>query len=161
MRLVRFWIGLLCFTLSGCVSTGRSELADDEFMRRIKAGETTKQEVANLLGAPDSRLVLALGTGVKEWWSYTYARSTINPIDYLLVYGLFYNGVGTFDTRYDCAVFFDHRDVVMTLSTTRTDYDMGRPFSLGHITSRSQKIIGFPEPGKEPIHFTDRVEARF
>jgi hypothetical protein len=119
------------------------------------------QQVASLLGEPDSRRVIVLGGAAREWWSYAYASAAINPIEYLLLYGLFFNGIGTYDTRYDLGVFFDQRGLVTGLSRTKTDYDMGRPFSSGQVTGLSEKVLGYPEFTKDPIRFTDRSEFRF
>src|SRR5690606_21684990 len=60
--------------------------------------------------------------------------------------------------RYDLRLVIDARDVVRSLSRTRTDYDMGRPFVPGAVTSVSEKIVGFSEAGKEPMRFEDRLE---
>jgi hypothetical protein len=155
------WWALLSLMLAGCVSVGQANLADDGTMAQIKVGQTTKQQVTGLLGEPESRGVIELGGARREWWAYSYATATVNPIDYLLIYGLFYNGLGLFDTRYDLDVFFDQRDRVTSLSRTRTDYDMGRPFEPGQITTVSEKSVGFSEPGKEPIRFEHRAEFRF
>lgn len=153
--------GLLCLLLAGCVSTGNSDLASDQTMTQIKVGETTKQQVVSLLGDPDRQHAIEVAGTTREWWSYTYASATINPIDYILLYGLFFNGIGLYDTRYDVGVFFDHRGVVSSLSRMKTDYDMGRPFASLQVLSVSQKTLGFPDVTKEPLHFEDRMEFRY
>lgn len=38
-----------CLLLAGCVSVGRSELANDTAIEQIGVGETIKQQVARLL----------------------------------------------------------------------------------------------------------------
>ncbi len=150
--------GAVCLALAGCVSIGHVDLADDQIMAQIKVGESTMQQVAGLLGEPDSRHVMELGGAKREWWSYSYASAIINPLDYLLIYGLFFNGIGLYDTRYDLGLFFDHRDVVSSLSRTKTDYDLGRPFAAGLITNFSDKTLGAPEPAKAPMRFDDRFQ---
>jgi len=130
-------------------------------MMQIKVGETTKQQVVNLLGDPDRQHAIEVGGATREWWSYSYASATINPIDYILLYGLFFNGIGLYDTRYDVGVFFDHRGVVSSLSRMKTDYDMGRPFSSLQVSSVSQKTVGFPDAAKVPLQFEDRMEFRY
>lgn len=155
------WLGLSCLLLAGCVSIGNSDLASDETMAHIKFGETTRQQVMSLLGEPDSRMTIEVGGSTREWWSYTYASATINPIDYILLYGLFFNGIGLYDTRYDLGVFFDHRGVVSSLSRMKTDYDMGRPFESLQVTSVANKTVGFSETAKGPVHFEDRMEFRY
>src|SRR5215510_10209741 len=130
-------------------------------MANIQVGETTKQQVMNLLGEPDGRMKIEMGGSSREWWSYTHASAVINPIDYILLYGLFFNGIGLYDTRYDVGVFFDHRGVVSSLSRMKTDYDMGRPFSSLQVSSVSQKTVGFPDAAKVPLQFEDRMEFRY
>ena len=155
------WLGLSCFLLAGCVSIGNSDLANDQTMGQIKVGETTKQQVASLLGEPDSRHAIEVRGSTREWWSYTYASATINPLDYILLYGLFFNGIGLYDSRYDVGVFFDQQGVVSSLSRMKADYDMGRPFGSLSISSISDRTVGFPETAKEQVHFQDRMEYRY
>jgi outer membrane protein assembly factor BamE (lipoprotein component of BamABCDE complex) len=155
------WLGLSCLLLAGCVSTGNSDLASDQTMAQIKVGHTTRQQVMSLLGEPDSKMTIEVGGATREWWSYTYATATINPIDYILLYGFFFNGIGLYDTRYDLGVFFDHRSVVSSLSRMKTDYDMGRPFESLQVSSVANKTVGSPETAKELVHFEDRMEYRY
>jgi len=128
-------------------------------MANIQVGETTRQQVMNLLGEPDSQMTIEVGGATREWWSYSHASAVINPIDYILLYGLFFNGIGLYDTRYDVGVFFDH-GVVSSLSRIKTDYDMGRPFGSLQVSSVSNKTMGFPEPAKKAVHYEDRMESR-
>jgi outer membrane protein assembly factor BamE (lipoprotein component of BamABCDE complex) len=130
-------------------------------MKQIKVGETTKQQVASLLGDPDSQRAIETGGATREWWSYSYASATINPIEYLLVYGFFYNGIGSYDTRHDVDVFFDPHGVVSSLSRMKTDYDMGHPFKSPLVSSILQRTMSFPETAKEPIYFESRMESRY
>lgn len=155
------WLGLSCVLFAGCVSTGNSDLANDQIMAQIKVGATTKQQVISLLGDPDSRRAIDVRGSTREWWSYTYASATINPIDYILLYGLFLNGIGLYDTRYDVGVFFDQQGVVSSLSRMKADYEMGRPFESLSVSSISNRTVGFPETAKEPIHFQDSMEFRY
>lgn len=152
---------LSCLLLSGCVSIGNSDLASDQTMANIQVGETTRQQVRNLLGEPDGQMMIEIGGSSREWWSYTHASAVINPIDYILLYGLFFNGIGLYDTRYDISVFFDHRGVVSSLSRIQTDYDMGRPFASLQVSSVSNKTMGLPEPAKQPVRYEDRMDLRY
>lgn len=157
---VGHWLMVSCFVLSGCVSVGNSHVANDETMANIHVGETTRNQVTNLLGEPESRISVDIGGSTREWWSYTYASAVINPIEYILLYGLFFNGIGMYDTRYDVGVFFDHRGVVRTLSRLKSDYEMGSPFASLHVSSVSNKTTGSPEPAKRSIHYEDKMEFR-
>jgi hypothetical protein len=154
------WLIVSCVVLSGCVSVGNSRVASDQIMADIHVGETTRDQVKNLLGEPDSQISVDIGGSTREWWSYTYASAVINPIEYLLLYGLFFNGIGMFDTRYDVGVFFDHHEVVRSLSRVKSDYDMGSPFAPLRVSSVSNKTTGSPEPGRQSIHYEDTIEFR-
>ncbi len=147
--------------LAGCISTGTSPLADDQAMAQIKVGETTKQQVANLLGEPASRRAIEMGGASREWWAYSYQHSSVNPLDYIFLYGLLLNGIGTPDTRYDLSVFFDHRGVVSSLSRTKADYDMGRPFSSMQVSSAASRTTGFQPPTQRTVQFEERMEYRY
>ena len=152
------WLIGPCLALSGCLSIGHAELAGDQTMAGIRVGETTREQVLNVLGEPDSQMLIDIRGSQREWWSYTYASAVVNPIDYMLLYGLFFNGIGMYDTRYDVGVFFDHRGVVSSVSRLTTDYEMGGPFASLHVSSISDKTIAFSEPAKQSVHYEDRME---
>jgi len=156
-----FWVAVSCLLLAGCVSTGNSDLASDQTMAQIKVGETTKQQVAALLGEPASQRTIEMGGWTREWWSYNHAASVINPLDYIFLYGFFFNGIGLYDTRYDVGVFFDHQGIVSSLSRLKTDYDMGRPFSSKRVASVANKTMGFPEASKAPVRYEDKAEYQY
>lgn len=137
----------------GCVSTGNSDLANDDTMAQIKVGQTTKQEVMALLGKADTQITTEMGGSTKDWWSYSYASAVINPLDYLLLYGFWFNGIGMYDNEYDVGVSFD-QGIVSSVSRWKTEYDMGRPFTSSQVISVSSMAIG------KFIHFNDRMEAR-
>jgi outer membrane protein assembly factor BamE (lipoprotein component of BamABCDE complex) len=146
--------------LSGCASTGNSRLASEQTISNIQVGDTTREQVMNLLGEPDSQMTIEVAGFQREWWSYTYASAVINPIDYILLYGLLFNGIGLYDTRYDVGVFFDHRGVVSSLSSTKTDFDMGRPFTSLKVSSTASKTIG-SGLAQRPVYYEDTMEYRY
>jgi hypothetical protein len=152
---------IFCLALAGCVSTGNSDLASNDTMAKIKVGETTMQQVADLLGEPGSQRTIEMGGWTREWWWYNYASSVINPLDYILLYGFFFNGLGLYDTRYDVGIFFDHRGIVSGMSRLTTDYDMGRPFTSLQVMSMSVKTTGFPEASKPPVQFEDKAGYQY
>jgi hypothetical protein len=135
-------------------------LASEQTMSNIQVGETASHQVMNLLGEPDSQMTIEVAGFRREWWSYAYESAVINPIDYILLYGLFFNGIGLFDTRYDVGVFFDHRGVVSSLSRTKTDFDMGRPFASLKVSSIASKTIG-SGLAQRPVHYEDTMEYRY
>ncbi len=155
------WWWLSCLLLAGCISTGNSELADEATISQIKVGVTTRQQVTDLLGEPTNRRTIEIGGASREWFAYNYASSTVNPFEYLLLYGLFFNGIGLPDTRYDLSLCFDHRGVLSSLSIMKTDYEMGGPVSPLRVSSSTSKTMGFPESSKEPVRFDDQMEHRY
>ena len=157
----RTWLGISCLLLAGCVSIGNSELANDATVAQIKVGETTKEQVASLLGEPASQRSIEMSGWTQEWWVYSYAAATINPLDYLLLYGFFFNGIGLYDTEYDLSLFFDPRGIVSSFSRLKTDYDMGRPFASMRVSSVVNTTIGVSAGGKEPVQFEDKLEYRY
>ena len=154
------WLTLSYVLLAGCASIGHSELANEQTISHIQVGETTRPQVMHLLGEPDSQMTTEVAGYTREWWSYTYETAVINPMDYILLYGLFFNGIGLYDTRYDVGVFFDHQGVVSSLSRTKTDFDMGRPFTSLQVSSVTAKAMG-SGPAQQAVHFEDRMEYRY
>ncbi|MEX5220066.1 MAG: hypothetical protein NW701_19770 [Nitrospira sp.] len=155
-----WWPGLLCALLAGCVAIGSPELADEKAMDRITVGETTKADIVTFLGPPAERRSIEIGHATKESWSYSYASATINPLEYLLLYGLWTNGIGLFDTRYDLFLSFDYKGVVSGLSLLKTSYDMGSPVRSTHVTAVADNTIGVAGPTGRTVRFVDRVDYR-
>jgi hypothetical protein len=57
-------------------------------------------------------------------------------------------------------VFFDHRGVVSSLSRTKTDFDMGRPFASLKVFSTANKTIG-SGVAQRPVSYEDTMEYRY
>ena len=152
---------LLLLWLAGCVSTGNSNLADDQTMAQITVGQTTKQQVVSLLGDPSNQRSIEMGGWTREWWGYSHASSRINPLEYLLLYGFLYNGLGQYDTQYDLGVYFDHRGIVSSLSTMKTDYEMGSPFTSPQVSTVAGTLMTFPETARDPVRFEIKIESRY
>lgn len=147
--------------LAGCVSVGTSKLADQATLAQIKVGQTTKAQVEALLGDPlDYRRTEYAGS-TREWWAYELASSTINPFEYLFIYGFWTNGVGLFDTRHDLHVFFDANGVVRSFSLQTTSYDMGSPLSALDVTSTAARTMVYGGRTDKPVTFTDKMEYRY
>ncbi|MGE3152861.1 MAG: outer membrane protein assembly factor BamE [Nitrospiraceae bacterium] len=147
--------------LAGCVSTGNSNLADDQTMAQITVGKTTKQQVASLLGNPSNQRSIEMGGWTREWWGYSYASGRINPLEYLLLYGFLYNSPGLYDTQYDLGIYFDHRGIVSSLSTLKTDYETGSPFTSPRVSTVAGTMMAFPETSRDPVRFEIKMESRY
>jgi hypothetical protein len=147
--------------LAGCVSVGNPSLADQATLARIKVGQTTKQQVLALLGAPSGYRRTGHAGSTLEWWAYEHASSAINPLEYLFVYGFWANGLGLFDTRHDLHVFFDADGVVRSVAFQTTSYDMGSPLSELRVAGSSVHSAVFGGRAEKPVGFTDRMEYRY
>lgn len=155
-----WWQCLLYMWLAGCVAIGNSTLADEKAMDRITVGETTKAEIMTFLGPPADQRSIKIGDATRESWFYSYASATINPLEYLLLYGLWTNGIGLFDTRYDLFLSFDYKGIVSGLSLLKTSYDMGGPVNIMRVTGIADNTIGVAGPSGRTIRFVDKVEYR-
>jgi outer membrane protein assembly factor BamE (lipoprotein component of BamABCDE complex) len=108
----------------GCIALGNEKVLDQETLDKIQVGSTTKGEVETLLGPPSERRSTPLGPHTYEWWAYSYSHSFVNPLDYLLLIGLFINGIGTPDTRKDVQVFFNPDGTVRSLKEQTVSYEL-------------------------------------
>jgi outer membrane protein assembly factor BamE (lipoprotein component of BamABCDE complex) len=150
-------VGLACCLLAGCLSWGNAKLDDESVLAEIKTGQTTKQEVASLLGEPMEKRTPPAGGRGPEWWSYSYSQSTVNPLEYLLLYGFWVNGVGTPDTRHTLDVFFAPDGTVITLSHMVTNYDLGGPMTPIQVHSRNALSAALGQT-RTLTSFADKME---
>ena len=162
MIVTRAWlVGCCCVVLlAGCVSIGNRQVADETTIGHIKVGETTKDEVAALLGRPADQRTIEIGGAAREWWSYEYATATINPLEYIFLYGFWTNGIGLFDNRYDLKLSFNDKGIVRGLSWVTTSYEMGGPVSTMQVSATADRTIGVAGPAGRTVRFVDKVEYR-
>ncbi|MEN8190587.1 MAG: hypothetical protein ABFS19_12140 [Thermodesulfobacteriota bacterium] len=108
-----FFLGILLISLSitACSGTPTRHLVSDVSM--IKAGQTTRQELISLMGAPDAKRMLSGGT--EEWVYYEEDHSLLQ--DTPLVGGAF-DGDG-----YSMVVITLSGDVVTTCRYSGFDDD--------------------------------------
>jgi len=145
--------------LAGCAAFGNEKLSDQTLLAQIKVGETTKEQVQALLGEPTKRVTTRLSGFTYEWWHYTHAASTINPLEYLFLVGIFFNGFGMPDTRRELTVFFDPDGIVTNLAQQTTSYDMGTPFTPMRVTSSAVTTLSLAGRAGEPLRFEDMMET--
>jgi len=149
---------LLTTGASGCVSWGNDKLEDQANFERIVAGKTTKAEVESLLGAPMNRRSTSMGPHVYEWWGYSYSTSVVNPLEYLLLIGLFVNGIGTPDTRRDLFVFFDPDGTVRSLTQQTVSYEL-HAIRANKLTSETATVgLSAPYRHEGVIRYHDKHE---
>lgn len=106
---------LCCLVLSGCAQYENRRGVDvawqSSALAQLKAGETTRSEVLDLLGPPSQ--VIALEDGSILY--YLFERSDGEGL-ILILYNRF-----EIDTRYDRAIFFFDDDDVLTEYSVRSN----------------------------------------
>lgn len=146
--------------LAGCVSVGNPHVSNETTLALIRVGETTKDQVLSLLGLPEDQRSIEMAQSTREWWRYTYATAVINPLEYLLLYGFWINGIGTFDHQYDLSLYFDHNGVVSSLSLLTSSYDLGGPLRQIQVSSSRDMAIGRAGPRGGSVRFVDAMGYR-
>ena len=69
---------------------------------KIKEGKTTKAQVKQMFGSPDSVNFTDNG---KEVWKYTFAKMKVSGKSFIPFYGLFHNGAS--GTKKELTILFD------------------------------------------------------
>jgi len=152
-RLHTFGVFLFSLGLAGCISSGTDRLFDDATLAQIKAGETTKGQVLDMLGEPTYQRQAVMSGHTYEWWAYAAEQSIVNPVEYLLLVGLFFNGIGTPDDRRDVQLFFDPDGILTHVHHQSTAYDNGGLFSSLNVTSNTNTTLGRPgQVGEQPAY---------
>ena len=146
---------ICCLVLTGCISTGNDRLFNDATVAQIKAGETTKGQVISLLGEPTYQRQTTMSGHGYEWWAYVGEQSTVNPLEYLLLVGFFFNGIGTPDDRRDLHLFFDPDGVLTHVHHQATTYDNGGPLSSLNYTSKANTLLGRLGQDGDPTGYQD------
>ena len=146
--------------LAGCVSAGNELLLNEATVGQIKAGETTKAQVTALLGEPTYQRSTLVSGYTYEWWSYSLATSTINPLEYILLVGFFFNGIGLPDERRDLHLSISPDGIVTGLYQQVTAYDMGGLFSPLSVTSRTKTSVGLPNQRTGPTQYEGKMQVQ-
>ena len=156
LQLSAVFTGML---LTGCVSVGNELLLNETTVAQIKAGETTKAQVTALLGEPTYQRSTQISGYTYEWWSYKVSTSTINPLEYILLVGFFFNGIGLPDERRDLHLSINPDGIVTGLHQQVTAYDMGGLFSPLSVTSRTRTSVGLPNQRTGPTQYEGKMQA--
>jgi outer membrane protein assembly factor BamE (lipoprotein component of BamABCDE complex) len=111
---------VLPFFVSGCASTGKK--IDPTALSDFKAGVTTKSEVVQRLGPPQSSSSTSDGTQVV---SYYFSESTVNGATFIPVVGLFAGG--SKGSASITTFIFDKNEILKSFTTTNSNhqYNMG------------------------------------
>lgn len=154
---ITFWSMSACVLLSGCLSTGNDRLFDPATVAKLTPRETTKAQVITLLGLPNYQRQTIMAGHSYEWWGYAGEQSTVNPIEYLLVVGLFFNGIGTPDARRDLGLFFDPDGVLTHVHHQATTYETGGIVTPLNISSKVQTAMSRPDQPGGPTLYQDAM----
>jgi len=87
---ILFILSLIVIPLVGCATYGRK--IDQTSLEKIKKGETTREEVIQLLGSPDQ---ITKDTNGNITMMYMYVRATAKPESFIPVVGAFAGGTNT------------------------------------------------------------------
>lgn len=154
-------VSLSGLLLVGCVSVGNSSLLDEAMIGQIEVGQTTKEQVLALLGEPVDQRSTTLRGSTAEWWAYSHATSIVNPLEYLLLVGLFINGIGLPDTRRELHVFLNADGIVTSLAQQTTTYDMGGLFTPIRVTSHTRTTVSVPGRSGRPIQLEGQLQVLY
>lgn len=152
-------VGLCGLFLAGCITTGNERLLDDAILAQIRVGETTSAQVAQLLGDPSERRSTQMSGATHESWGYRVSTSIINPLEYVLLYGFLYNGIGLPDTRRELYLAINPDGIVVSLMRQTTTYDMGAPFIRPEVTSRVVSAVAPAGPSGPSIRYEDSLRG--
>jgi len=152
-------VALAGMLLGGCLSFGNEMLLDETTVAQIKAGETTKAQVTALLGEPTYQRSTQVFGYTYEWWSYKVTTSTINPLEYILLVGFFFNGIGLPDERRDLHLSINPDGIVTGLHQQVTAYDMGGLFSPLSVTSRTKTSAGLQGQRTGPTQYEGTMQV--
>jgi outer membrane protein assembly factor BamE (lipoprotein component of BamABCDE complex) len=151
---------LTALLLAGCLTTGNELLRNDATLAQVKAGETTKEQVIALLGDPTYRRSTTISGYTYEWWSYNMTSSTINPLEYLLLVGFFFNGIGLPDEERAFHLSFNADGVVTNVHHQVTTFDMGTFFTPLEVSSRTKTGFGLPKQTAGATMYEDQMTAQ-
>lgn len=124
-RMKKFLTIVLATALfTGCATMGRK--LDQTNIDKIKKGETTREEVLQLIGSPDQ--IMRDGDG-NVTFMYMYVRATAKPEGFIPVVGVFAGGVDTQNQMFQ--VTFGEDGVVKNVLSTYGASEIGTGLSAG------------------------------
>ena len=96
--------------LAGCAAYGNKKITDPEIVAKVEKGKSTKANVKEILGNPDT--VDFSDTGLEKW-IYVYTKHQTRGATFIPVVGMFAGGA---DVKTDTlTVQFDKDGVVMNV----------------------------------------------
>jgi outer membrane protein assembly factor BamE (lipoprotein component of BamABCDE complex) len=126
---------LLLLLLAGCATVGNPEVARDEQIAKIKAGESTRADVKAILGQPSSMAQMPriergadgapVQVGDEEIWHYYRFSMRARPETFIPIIGPL---VGGFDSESRVlTIRFDENGIVRWIGHGRTQGTTGPP----------------------------------
>ena len=115
-------ISVLIFTFTSCATVGRK--IDPKAVNSIKKGETTRQQVIQLLGSPD-QITKDLNGNITM--TYMYVRATAKARSFIPIVGAFIGGANVQNQSVVVTIGPDDKvsNVTATYGSTETDYGVG------------------------------------
>jgi len=105
---------LLCCALFGCATAGK-EISQEQ-IQQFKQGETSKEQVIQVLGTPNHS---ATDSDGRTTLVYSYAKVKLNAATFIPVVGLFAGGA---ETKSSAVVFrFDKTGVLTETAQSQTN----------------------------------------
>jgi outer membrane protein assembly factor BamE (lipoprotein component of BamABCDE complex) len=120
--MTKFLSLLFVIMLSGCMTIGNKQIEDEQVVKQIVPGKTTKQEVRALVGEPN--MVEFADTG-EETWQYILTKSQTRASSFIPYVGLF---VGGADMQTHTLTIRFRGEVVSKFGTGKTTGGAGSVF---------------------------------
>lgn len=137
----------MVLAIAGCATSGNPAVQDPAIISQVKVGQSSKADVARLLGEPNYRSTTQLNNRQHEVWAYGYAKHETNPLIYVPIINLFalaFSGLGETQSA-GFSVYFDQDGIVRSISTSRSDIAIGGLMAPTKIESRSNTRAGSPD----------------
>ncbi|OCG07912.1 hypothetical protein A9G13_06805 [Gilliamella sp. wkB178] len=110
---------ILSLTLAGCGSSGNEKIRSetkDTISQKIVQNVTSKAEIENMFGAPDSTTFTESGL---EIWKYTLVKVKAKGVNFVPIVNIF--AAGTNDTKKEITILFDEHDIVKKYTYAETE----------------------------------------
>ena len=156
--MIRFFLLLASLLLAACATSGNPAVLDQTIVGQIKIGQSTKEDVRRLLGAPNHTSFTQVFNQQTEVWAYGYAKHETNPLLYVPIIGLFVMAAGGWGEHESgsVAVSFDKDGIVRSMSKYRSDISLGGLATPTTIQSQSSTQSG---TSTDPVRFESQTNT--
>lgn len=113
----KYFILILILCLAGCATIGRK--FDFDKVELIKKGQTTKQEILDTFGKPNS---VSTDSDGRDTFLYIHMKAKAKPWSFIPIVWIFSGGAWTQSET--LTIYFDRDDKVEDYETSTTDQDI-------------------------------------